>query len=328
MSNLLDRIDSPADIRSLSFQQLEHLAAEIREFLVETVHCIGDGGHLASNLGVVELSLVLHRLFDTPTDKIIWDVSHQIYVHKILTGRKDRMNTIRQYGGLSGFADRSESPHDAFGAGHAGTAISAGVGMAVARDLKHEDYRVVSVVGDGAMTAGMAFEALNHAGHLGTDMIVILNDNDMSISPNVGALSKNVNKFRVDPMYRNAKRELGNFVEHLPLGHLMWEGAKRVKSSMRDLLVPARFWEQFGFEYYGPIDGHDLRELEATLIAIQKVRTKPVLLHILTEKGHGIPEAVADPIKSHSGTFWLKKPAAPGSSPPAPTYSQVRRRYS
>ena len=195
--------------------------------------------------------------------------------------------------------------------------------MAVARDLKGEDYRVVSVIGDGAMTAGMAFEALNHAGHLNTDMIVILNDNDMSISPNVGALSKNVNKFRVDPMYRNAKRELGNFVEHLPLGHQVWEGAKRVKSGMRDLLVPARFWEQFGFEYYGPVDGHDLRELEATLTAIKKVRTRPVLLHVLTEKGHGIPEAVADPIKSHSGTFWMKAPAAPGATPSLPTYSQV-----
>ena len=323
MSQLLDRVNSPADLRPLSYQQLELLAAEIREFLVDTVHCIGDGGHLASNLGVVELSLVLHRLFDTPKDKIIWDVSHQIYVHKMLTGRKERMNTIRQYQGLSGFADRKESPHDAFGAGHAGTAISAGVGMATARDLKGEDFRVVSIVGDGAMTAGMAFEALNHAGHLNTDMIVILNDNDMSISPNVGALSKNVNKFRVDPLYRNAKREIGSFVEHLPLGRQVWGGAKRVKSSMRDLLVPASFWEQFGFEYYGPIDGHDLRELETTLTAIKKVRTRPVLLHILTEKGHGIPEAAADPIKSHSGTFWLKQPAAPGAPAPIPSYSQV-----
>ncbi len=323
MSQLLDSVNSPADIRALSHTELEQLAGEIRQFLVDTVHCIGDGGHLASNLGVVELSLVLHRLFDTPRDKIIWDVSHQIYVHKILTGRKDQMSTIRQYGGLSGFADRAESPHDAFGAGHAGTAISAGVGMAVARDLKGEDFRVVSVIGDGAMTAGMALEGLNHAGHLGTDLIVILNDNAMSISPNVGALSKSVNKWRVDPLYRNAKREIGSFVEHLPLGHQVWGSAKRIKRSMRDLLVPARFWEQFGFEYYGPVDGHDIHELETTLAAIKKVREKPVLLHILTEKGHGIPEAAADPIKSHSGTFWLKA-AAPHDAPaPAPTYSQV-----
>lgn len=321
MTALLDRVSNPADLRGLSHEQLESLAAEIRTFLVDTVQCIGGGGHLASNLGVVELSLVLHRLFDTPRDKIVWDVSHQVYVHKMLTGRKQRMNTIRQYGGLSGFADRGESEHDAFGAGHAGTAISAAVGMAAARDLKGEKFDVVAVVGDGAMTAGMALEGMNHAGHLNQGgLVVILNDNAMSISPNVGALSRNVNKLRVDPHYRKAKVEVGNVLEHLPLGHHMWEGAKRVKASMRDLLVPARFWEQFGFEYYGPIDGHDMRALEATLAAIKKVRSKPVLLHVLTEKGHGVPEAAADPIKSHSGTFWLKK--SDGKTP-AQTYSQV-----
>ena len=321
MTRLLDQVESPADLRGLTYRQLEELAAEMREFLVDCVHGIGDGGHLASNLGVVELSIVLHRLFDTPRDKIVWDVSHQVYVHKMLTGRKAQMNTIRQYEGLSGFADRTESPHDAFGAGHAGTSISAAVGMAVARDLKGEDFKVVAVIGDGAMTAGMALEAMNHAGHLNQDLIVILNDNAMSISPNVGALSRNVNKFRIDPLYRNAKREIAEIVEHLPLGRQMWQGAKRVKASMRDLLVPASFWEQFGFEYYGPVDGHDIHELEATLTQIKKVRSKPVLLHILTEKGHGVPEAAADPIKSHSGTFWLKQ-SRPGVAPP-PTYSQV-----
>ena len=321
MTRLLDQVESPADLRGLTYRQLEELAAEMREFLVDCVHAIGDGGHLASNLGVVELSIVLHRLFDTPRDKIVWDVSHQVYVHKMLTGRKAQMNTIRQYEGLSGFADRTESPHDAFGAGHAGTSISAAVGMAVARDLKGEDFKVVAVIGDGAMTAGMALEAMNHAGHLNQDLIVILNDNAMSISPNVGALSRNVNKFRIDPLYRNAKREIAEIVEHLPLGRQMWQGAKRVKASMRDLLVPASFWEQFGFEYYGPVDGHDIHELEATLTQIKKVRSKPVLLHILTEKGHGVPEAAADPIKSHSGTFWLKQ-SRPGVAPP-PTYSQV-----
>jgi len=322
-TRILDRVDSPADLRGLSYEQLNELAAEIRAFLVDTVHCIGGGGHLASNLGVVELSIVLHRLFDTPRDQILWDVSHQVYVHKILTGRKERMATIRQYQGLSGFSDRKESPHDAFGAGHAGTAISAAMGMAVARDLKGEDFHVVAVVGDGAMTAGMALEAMNHAGHLQEDMIVVLNDNAMSISPNVGALSKNVNKLRVDPLYRNTKREVGSIVEHLPLGKQAWDAAKRVKNSMRDLLVPAAFWEQFGFEYYGPVDGHDIHELELTLSAIKKVRERPVLLHILTEKGHGVPEAAADPIKSHSGTFWLKKPVDPAAPPPLPTYSQV-----
>jgi len=324
LTGILDRIDSARDLRGLTYDQLSQLAAEIREFLVETVDCIGGGGHLASNLGVVELSIALHRLFDSPADKIIWDVSHQVYVHKMLTGRKDRMSTIRQYGGLSGFADRNESEHDAFGAGHAGTSISAAVGMAVARDLKGEDYYAIAVIGDGAMTAGMALEAMNHAGHLDLKkLIVILNDNAMSISPNVGALSKNVNKLRVDPLYRNAKRDIGEFVEHLPLGKQMWSQAKRVKKSMRDLLVPASFWEQFGFEYYGPIDGHDIHELETTLAAIKRVPGKPVLLHILTEKGHGVPEAAADPVKSHSGTYWLKKPAAADAPKPKPTYSQV-----
>ena len=323
MTKLIENVNSADDLRRLSYPQLEELASEIREFLVATVDCIGGGGHLASNLGVVELTMALHRLFDSPRDKILWDVSHQVYVHKILTGRRDRMDTIRQYGGLSGFADRGESEHDPFGAGHAGTAISAAVGMAVARDLKGEDYRVVAVVGDGAMTAGMALEGLNHAGHLGTNLLVVLNDNAMSISPNVGALSRNINKLRVDPLYRSAKREIGTLVEHLPLGRQVWQGAKRVKRSMRDLLVPASFWEQFGFEYYGPVDGHDLRELETTLRAIEKVQGKPVLLHVLTEKGHGIPEAAADPVRSHSGTYWLKKPAAPDAPPPRPAYSQV-----
>ena len=323
MSRLLDDVDCPADLRSLSYDQLDQLSGEIREFLVDTVHCIGDGGHLASNLGVVELTIALHRMFDTPVDKIVWDVSHQGYVHKILTGRKNRMHTIRQFGGLSGFADRHESEHDAFGAGHAGTAISAAVGMAAARDLLGGTNHVVAVVGDGAMTAGMALEAMNHAGHMGLDLIVVLNDNAMSISPNVGALSRNINKLRVDPHYRQAKVEVGSIVERFPLGRPMWRTAKRFKASMRDLLVPARFWEQFGFEYYGPIDGHNIHELEATLSAIKKVRQKPVLLHVLTEKGHGVPEAVSDPVKSHSGTYWLKKPADPGAPAARPSYSQV-----
>jgi len=324
LTKILERVEGPKDLRGLTYDQLEQLAGEIREFLVETVDCIGGGGHLASNLGVVELSIALHRMFDTPKDKVIWDVSHQVYVHKILTGRKERMNTIRQYQGLSGFADRNESEHDAFGAGHAGTSISAAVGMAVARDLKHEDFYSIAVIGDGAMTAGMALEAMNHAGHMDLQkLIVVLNDNAMSISPNVGALSRNVNKLRIDPLYRTAKRDIGEFVEHLPLGRQVWQQAKRVKKSMRDLLVPASFWEQFGFEYYGPIDGHNIHELEATLSSIKRVPGKPVLLHILTEKGHGIPEAAADPIKSHSGTYWLKKPSAPDAPKPRPTYSQV-----
>jgi 1-deoxy-D-xylulose-5-phosphate synthase len=324
MTRVLDNVNSPADLRRLDDDKLETLCQDIRDFLVQTVDGIGGGGHLASNLGVVELSVALHKHFDSPRDKILWDVSHQVYVHKILTGRKEGMKSIRQFQGLSGFADRNESPHDPFGAGHAGTSISAALGMAVARDMAGEDNWVVAVIGDGAMTAGMALEAMNHAGELHQKrFLVVLNDNAMSISPNVGALSRNVNKLRVDPAYRKAKQDFGNVVEHLPLGRQAWDAAKRVKNTMRELLVPASFWEQFGAEYYGPIDGHDLKELEETLAAIKKVETGPVLLHVLTEKGHGIPEAAADPIKSHSGTFWLKKPADPGAPPPLPTYSQV-----
>ena len=241
MTTLLEHVDGPADLRGLGYEDLEQLAGEIRGFLVDTVQCIGGGGHLASNLGVVELSLALHRLFDSPKDKIMWDVSHQVYVHKILTGRRERMNTIRQFQGLSGFADRKESAHDPFGAGHAGTVISAGLGMATARDIKGEDFWVIPVVGDGAMTAGMALEGLNHAGHLKTHkLLVILNDNDMSISPNVGALSKNVNKFRVDPLYRNAKREVGSMVEHLPLGRQAWDIGTCKKGRRCCVSLPAR----------------------------------------------------------------------------------------
>ena len=327
MSPLLDHIDSPADLRLLSPDQLEKLAEEIREELVGTIQGIGGGGHLASNLGVVELTLALHRQFDSPRDRMLWDVSHQVYVHKMVTGRRAQMATIRQYEGLSGFADRNESPHDLFGAGHAGTSISAATGMAAARDLRGEDHHVIAIIGDGAMTAGMAMEGLNHAGHLGTNLIVILNDNSMSISPNVGALSRNVNKLRIEPHYRRAKKEIGEIVEQFPIGRSlagqMWNTAQRVKSSMRDLIIPASFWEQFGFDYYGPIDGHDLGELEATLSAVKKARGKPVLLHILTEKGHGIPEAAADPVQSHSGTFWLKKAPAPDAPKAPPTYSKV-----
>ncbi len=331
MGPLLDTIDAPADLRALSSSELEQLAGEIREELVTTIQGIGGGGHLASNLGVVELTLALHRQFDSPTDRILWDVSHQVYVHKMVTGRRAQMETIRQYEGLSGFADRNESPHDLFGAGHAGTSISAATGMAAARDLLGENHHVIAVIGDGAMTAGMAFEGLNHAGHLGTNLIVILNDNSMSISPNVGALSRNVNKLRIEPHYRRMKHEIEGqidaLVEQFPIGRGlardMWQGVHRMKSSMRDLIVPASFWEQFGFDYYGPIDGHNLRELEATLSQVKKVRGKPVMLHILTEKGHGVPEAAADPVKSHSGTFWLKKPPAPDAPKAPPTYSKV-----
>jgi len=258
-------------------------------------------------------------VFETPRDKIIWDVGHQAYVHKILTGRKDQIATIRQADGLSPFPERSESPHDAFGVGHAGTALSAAAGYAMARDLRGEDHEIIAVVGDGAMTAGMSFEALNHLGTLGSNVIVVLNDNAMSISPNVGALSRSVNRVRVSSAYRDLKVELRNVVLHLPAGKRLWDEASKLKRTSRELLVQAGFWEQFGFDYYGPIDGHDIEVLESTFRSVRHFTGKPALVHILTEKGRGIPEAEADPVKSHSGTYWLKKPVAAG----APTYSEV-----
>ncbi len=306
-------------MRALKSDELLALASEIRDLLVETVHSNGDAGHLASNLGAVELTLALHRVFETPRDKIIWDVGHQAYVHKILTGRKDEIATIRQSGGLSPFPERSESEHDAFGVGHAGTALSAAAGFAIARDLRHEDHEIIAVVGDGAMTAGMSFEALNHLGTLGSNVIVVLNDNAMSISPNVGALSRSINRVRVSSAYRDLKVELRNVVLHLPAGKRLWDEASKLKRTSRELLVQAGFWEQFGFDYYGPIDGHDLDVLESTFRSVRHFTGKPALVHILTEKGRGIPEAEADPVKSHSGTYWLKPQG--GSS--APTYSEV-----
>ncbi|MGE3961314.1 MAG: 1-deoxy-D-xylulose-5-phosphate synthase [Dehalococcoidia bacterium] len=319
MGRVLDQLRRGTDLSSLDHDAMNALADEVRELLVETVHANGDAGHLASNLGAVELTLALHRVFDSPRDKIIWDVGHQAYVHKMLTGRMDQISTIRQRDGLSPFPERSESPHDAFGVGHAGTALSAATGYAIARDLRGEDYDVVAVVGDGAMTAGMSFEALNHLGAMGSDVIVILNDNAMSISPNVGALSRNINRIRVSSAYRDFKNELRSMVMHLPAGKRLWDEARKIKRTSRDLLVQAGFWEQFGFDYYGPIDGHDIAVLESTLHSVQHFTGKPALIHVMTEKGRGIPEAEADPVKSHSGTYWLKA-AVDGA---APTYSDV-----
>ncbi len=322
MPKLLDAIDAGRDLGSLSGTEMNSLAAEIRELLVDTIHANGDAGHLASNLGTVELSLALHRVFSTPYDKIIWDVGHQAYVHKLLTGRRDRFQTIRQQEGLAPFPDRRESDHDAFGVGHAGTAISAATGYAVARDLRGESNDIIAVVGDGALTAGLSFEALNHLGSLGSDVIVVLNDNAMSISPNVGAINRNINRFRVNSAYRDFKNELRKVVTHLPTGNWWWDEWRRLKRVPREFIVQSGFWDQLGFDYYGPIDGHDIGQLESTLRSVRHFTGKPALVHAHTEKGHGIPEAAADPVKSHSGTYWLK-PATDAAAKPARTYSQV-----
>ena len=225
MPKLLDKIDSPADLKGLSPAALEELAAELRQEIITTVTTTG--GHLASNLGVVELTIALHRVFDSPKDKIIWDVGHQSYVHKLLTGRRKTFNTLRQYDGISGFTSRDESEHDPFGAGHASTSVSAALGMAVARDLAGEDYHVVAVIGDGAITAGMAYEALNQAGHLGSKLIVILNDNGMSISPTVGALAKLLSSVRFDQRYEAPREGVRKSFTHLPLGNKIWKLEQR-----------------------------------------------------------------------------------------------------
>ncbi len=312
--SVLERVNEPSDLKRLSGRELRRLAEEIREQLIEIVP--QTGGHLASNLGAVELTIALHTVFDSPRDKIVWDVGHQAYIHKLLTGRKDRFRTIRQAGGLSGFTKRSESPHDPFGAGHAGTSISAALGIARARDLKGEDFAVIAVIGDGAITCGIPFEGLNNAGHLNTRLIVVLNDNGMSISPNVGALSRYLNRLRSDPRYHQVKGRAEHILSHLPLGRRLLDFLRRVKNSFKELLIPTRIWEEMGFTYIGPVDGHDLGDLIRTLQAARRVQG-PVLVHLYTTKGKGYEPAEQDPTNFH------------GVSPngqeecPAPSYSKV-----
>jgi len=317
---VLDRIASPADLKRQSFADLAALAAEIRAELIRVVS--KNGGHLGASLGTVELTIALHAVFDSPKDKLVWDVGHQAYVHKLLTGRRDRFETIRQEGGLSGFLSRDESPHDAFGAGHASTAISAALGMAVAFDRTGQpDRRVVAVVGDGALTGGMAFEGLNNAGHLEIPLIVVLNDNEMSIAPNVGALSSYLDRVRTDRRYHRAKDELVRMAERLPQGELLVELGKRWKDSLKEFVYHAMIWEELGFTYMGPVDGHDLR---ATIDALRQARNVdgPVFLHVVTRKGKGFPGADTDRERSHAVSA-PSAPLAPGAPPAPPKYQDV-----
>ncbi len=315
MPNILGNINSPADLKGLPETSLTQLAAEIREEMVKIISV--NGGHLASSLGTVELTIALHRVFDSPRDKIVWDVGHQSYAHKILTGRREKFNTIRQYGGLSGFPARAENPHDAFGDGHSGTSISAALGMALARDIKKDNYHVIAVIGDGSVGAGVAFEAINHAGHLGTRLIVILNDNGMSISPSIGALSRVLKQVKLDPRYANAKKKVKRAFNHLPWGESAWIFSKRMKNSVERVILPNAFWEQLGFTYLGPIDGHNIGELETALKKVRDQETNPTLIHVITQKGKGYPEAETDVVKYHG--------ISPVSSPKnkAPSYSRV-----
>lgn len=315
MPKILDTINSPADLKKLPSEVLVELAAELRQEIISTV--TNNGGHLASNLGVIELTIALHRVFNSPEDKIIWDVGHQSYVHKLLTGRRQKFSTLRQYGGLSGFTSRDESEHDPFGTGHASTSISAALGMAVARDLDGEDYHVIAVIGDGAISAGMAYEALNHAGHLGSRLIVILNDNGMSISPTVGALAKMLGSVRMDHRVRKAEKKSKRIITSLPLGKQIWNLSKEIASRVKGFFMPTPLWEALGFTYIGPIDGHNITSLEEVLTQVKEGASKPTLIHIVTTKGKGYPLAESDAVYFHG------VPARSNTKNIAPTYSEV-----
>jgi 1-deoxy-D-xylulose-5-phosphate synthase len=317
MTKILDRIDKPADLKQLTYPELEQLASEIRQELVSVVSA--NGGHLASNLGVVELTLALHRVFDTPRDKIIWDVGHQSYAHKLVTGRRKEFASLRQYGGLSGFTSREESEYDAFGAGHASTSVSAALGIAVARDFAGEDYNVVAVIGDGAITGGMALEGLNQTGHIGTRLIVILNDNGMSISPTVGAAARLLDRIRFDHRYRVSKEKSQKVLNHLPLGKQVWRVGLQIESWLKDISRPTRFWENFGFSYIGPVDGHDFKNLEIALKRARDYTSSPIVVHVITTKGNGYLPAEGDSVYFHgiSGTNGGANKKA------IPTYSNI-----
>ncbi|MGI5837628.1 MAG: 1-deoxy-D-xylulose-5-phosphate synthase [Chloroflexota bacterium] len=311
---ILNQINDPRQLASLSPQELRQLAAEIRQYLLEVVPVTG--GHLSSNLGAVELTIALHKVFESPRDKIIWDVGHQGYVHKLLTGRREAFHTLRQYGGLSGFLVREESPHDPFGAGHAGTSVSAALGMAVARDLQGDDYHVIAVIGDGSLTSGMALEAMNHAGHLGTRLIVVLNDNEMSIAHNVGAISKALNRLRVDPRYHKAKADLDQMLQRLPGGEGATQAGRKVLHGLKALVVPNLVWEELGFTFVGAVDGHNIAELEESLERAKEY-VGPSLIHVKTQKGHGYGPAEED------ATKWHGVPPNGSGKPKAPSYTEV-----
>ena len=323
MVKVLDRINTSQDVKKLDPEELEQLCHEIRKEILSVVS--KNGGHLASNLGVVELTTALHYVFDLPRDKIVWDVGHQSYVHKLLTGRKDRFHTLRQYGGISGFPKRDESPYDAFDSGHSGTSISSALGMAEARRLRGEEGKVIAVIGDGSMTAGLAFEGLNQTGHIDEDLIVILNDNEMSISPNVGALSSYLNRLMTGQFAYRFRREIKNFLESLPprIGKKLLRFAKHAEESLKGLLIPGLLFEELGLQYIGPIDGHRMDYLIETFQNIKKLRG-PILVHVITQKGKGYPPAETSPDRFHGvPPFVIETGEIKGSQGNPPSYTEV-----
>ena len=316
---LLNNINTPADVRKLSKAKLKALAKELRDYLTHTVSI--SGGHFSAGLGTVELTVALHYVFDTPSDQLVWDVGHQAYPHKILTGRKERMTTIRTLNGVCAFPNRSESEYDAFGVGHSSTSISAALGMAIASRLKGEDKQMVAIIGDGSITGGMAFEAMNHAGAIDANLLVILNDNDMSISPPVGAMSNYLTKILSSKLYSSLREESKKALSKMPS---VWELARKTEEHMKGMIVPGTLFEELGFNYIGPIDGHDVDMLVSTLENL-KATSGPRFLHIVTKKGKGYPPAEKDPLAYHGvPAFDPTLDALPKSAPsPHPTYTEV-----
>ena len=299
MENILEKIDNPEDLKKLNISQKEQLAKEIREKIIDVVS--KTGGHLASNLGVVELTIALHSVFCMPQDKIVWDVGHQTYVHKILTGRKEKMETLRTLGGIAGFPKTKESEYDSFNTGHSSTSISVALGMARARDIENKDNHVIAVIGDGALTGGMALEALNDAGNSKTRLIVILNDNEMSISKNVGGISQFLTKLRTKKFYKKSNNFIRKILEKIPgIGPAIIRMARRIKYSLKQLVLPNMFFEDLGFKYLGPVDGHDIERVEWILKLAKKEQDRPVLVHIITKKGKGYKPAEENPDKFHA----------------------------
>lgn len=317
---ILPFVDSPQDLRKFNTTELALLAQDLREVIIATV--AQNGGHLAPNLGVIELTLALHASFESPRDKIIWDVGHQSYAHKLLTGRYQQFATLRQYGGISGYPKREESPHDVFEVGHSSTSLSAALGIAQARDLNHEDFHVVAVIGDGALTGGMAFEALNHIGHLGTNLIIVLNDNEMSISANVGALSTYLGRIRTAPAYGKTKQDIEALLRKIPaIGNTMARSIEKVKDTLKYLVVPGIVFEEMGITYLGPIDGHDIDRL-MQVFKQAKQHAGPILVHCITQKGRGYQPAEEHPDRFHGVSPFDVKTGEP-RKPKRQTYTEV-----
>jgi 1-deoxy-D-xylulose-5-phosphate synthase len=322
--NLLENINSPADLRLLPIEKLPAVARQLRDFLIENIS--RTGGHLASSLGAVELTLALHYSYDTPIDKIVWDVGHQAYPHKIITGRRERFSTIRQHGGISGFPRTSESPYDSFSTGHASTSISAALGMAIGRDLVGEKHSVVAVIGDGSMSGGLAFEGLNNLGSSSTDMTVVLNDNDMSISKNVGAMSRYFNRMITDKRYNKLKEYVWDFLgDRNAIGKGLRTLIKTLDDGLKHVVIPGKLFEDMGLRYFGPIDGHNMADMIEVFRSIRENSKGPLLVHVVTKKGKGYPYAENNSTKFHGVSKFTPETGAviKPATPAAPTYSGV-----